>query len=208
MEAGADEAVAETATDRFAADARAREAWAKAPRPERMDQPGPLNRRPAGPPRSALGAGDATPAAAAATTLAELEEAVRRFEGCPLRRTAINLERAETRITNTVFWRPPGNRTPTPDEIAACRPFTDRHIALVEPAVIVLLGGAAAKTMLETTEGIMRLRGKWRTLEVAGKTYRAMPTLHPAYLLRQPAQKRLAWLDLLEVRAVLDGSDG
>jgi len=120
--------------------------------------------------------------------------------------SAIGLVRAETRITNTVFWRPPGNRTPSPDEIAACQPFTERHIELIDPAVIILTGGAAAKTMLKTDTGIMRLRGRWKTISVGGRDYPAMPTLHPAYLLRQPAQKRMAWQDLLEVRLRLEGS--
>jgi DNA polymerase len=117
---------------------------------------------------------------------------------------AIGLDRTGVYITNVVYWRPPGNRTPTPDETAICRPFTERQIELVNPKILVLLGGVSAKHLLATGEGIMRLRGRWRTVSVGGRDYPAMPTLHPAYLLRQPAQKRLAWADLLEIRAALE----
>jgi DNA polymerase len=117
---------------------------------------------------------------------------------------AIGLEREEVHITNIVFWRPPGNRNPTPVEAAVCRPFTDRQLALVKPQVIVFLGGAAAKAMLDTTDGIMRLRGKWRSFEAPHGRIDALATLHPAYLLRNPAQKRLAWRDFLEIRKRLD----
>lgn len=117
---------------------------------------------------------------------------------------AIGLDRSQAYITNIVFWRPPGNRTPAPAEAAVCRPFTERQIALVNPKVLVFLGGAAAKQMLGTSEGIMRLRGKWRSFECAGLTFRTMASLHPAYLLRQPQQKRLAWRDFLEIRKALD----
>lgn len=117
---------------------------------------------------------------------------------------AIGLDRTSVYITNVVYWRPPGNRTPTPDETAACLPFTERQIEMIDPAILVFLGGAAAKHLLATSVGIMRLRGKWQTYSVAGTQYRAMPTLHPAYLLRQPAQKKLAWADFLEIQAALD----
>jgi DNA polymerase len=120
---------------------------------------------------------------------------------------AIGLDRSQAYITNIVFWRPPGNRTPAPAETAVCRPFTERQIELVKPKLLVFLGGAAAKHMLETGEGIMRLRGKWRSFECSGHAIRAMATLHPAYLLRQPLQKRLAWRDFLEIRKALDEAD-
>ncbi len=113
-------------------------------------------------------------------------------------------------ITNILPWRPPGNRQPTDAEIAACLPFLAQHIALVAPRVLVFLGGTAAKTLLGRSEGITRLRGHWYeyaspTLEKAGLApIPAMATLHPAYLLRQPAQKRAAWKDLLSVRQRLD----
>jgi DNA polymerase len=117
---------------------------------------------------------------------------------------AIALTEADVYITNTVYWRPPGNRTPTPQEIEACRPFLERQIELVAPDVLVLLGGAAAKQVLGTEEGIMKLRGKWRGYESGGRTIRAMATLHPAFLLRTPAAKRQAWRDLLMIKAALE----
>lgn len=118
---------------------------------------------------------------------------------------AIGLTRDDVYIANVVPWRPPGNRTPTPEETALCRPFIERQIELADPDVLVCLGGAAAKELLATTEGILRLRGQWRTYDTGRRTIRAMATLHPAYLLRQPLQKRLVWRDLLALRAVLDG---
>lgn len=117
---------------------------------------------------------------------------------------AIELDRKNVYISNVIPWRPPGNRTPTPPETEICRPFIERHIELVSPKIIVLLGGSSAKTLLKTNEGIMRLRGKWAEVEIGGQTLRAMPTLHPAYLLRQPGQKALAWKDLLKIRQALD----
>jgi DNA polymerase len=109
-------------------------------------------------------------------------------------------------ITNTVFWRPPGNRTPTPAEQQACAPFLERAIELVRPKLLMLAGGAAAKSMLQRKEGILSLRGRWfewrssdGSLEIP-----AMPTLHPAFLLRQPAAKKKAWEDLLTLTERLD----
>jgi len=113
-------------------------------------------------------------------------------------------------ITNILPWRPPGNRQPTGAEIAACLPFLERHIALIAPRLLVFLGGTSAKTLLNRTEGITRLRGQWYdyaspAMETAGVApIPAMATLHPAYLLRQPGQKRAAWLDLIAVREKLD----
>ena len=109
-------------------------------------------------------------------------------------------------ITNVLPWRPPGNRTPTPGEIAICLPFIERHVALVRPRLIVLAGGVAAKAMLGTSEGIMKLRGRWFDYRPAGleSPVPTMPTFHPAYLLRSPAQKRDAWRDLLAIRQKLD----
>ncbi|MEM8876781.1 MAG: uracil-DNA glycosylase [Pseudomonadota bacterium] len=114
---------------------------------------------------------------------------------------AIALDRSHVHITNTVFWRPPGNRTPSPQETSICRPFLDRQIELVNPTLILVLGGAAAKELFATKDGILRMRGKWRTLSIAGREIPALPTLHPAYLLRQPAQKKLSWRDLRSLRA-------
>ena len=117
---------------------------------------------------------------------------------------SIGLSESEVYITNTVYWRPPGNRTPSPEEIEACAPFLARQIELLSPKVLVLLGGAAAKTMLGLSEGIMRLRGKWLTYACATGDMPALATLHPAYLLRNPAAKRLAWRDLLTLKAAMD----
>ena len=118
---------------------------------------------------------------------------------------AIGIGEADAQITNIVYWRPPGNRTPTPVEAQVCRPFLERQVQLVEPELVVLLGGAAAKHLLGVDDGIMRLRGKWREIEIGGRRVRALATLHPAFLLRTPAQKRLAWRDMLALAAALDG---
>ncbi len=122
---------------------------------------------------------------------------------------AIGLDRGQVYITNTIYWRPPGNRTPTPQEVMACYPFMQRQIALIRPHVLVLVGGAAAKTVLQRTEGIMRLRGRWHEVAVegGGEPIPAMATFHPAYLLRSPAQKREAWQDLQAIRERLDSRE-
>lgn len=116
---------------------------------------------------------------------------------------AIGFDEAGVHITNIVYWRPPGNRTPTPQEAQICRPFLERQIELVAPEVVLLLGGAAAKHVLDVVDGIMRIRGQWREIEIAGRRIRAIASLHPAYLLRTPAAKRLAWRDLLAVKVAL-----
>jgi DNA polymerase len=102
-------------------------------------------------------------------------------------------------ITNTVFWRPPGNRTPTLQEQMVCQPFLERAIVLVSPKVLLLAGGASAKSVLQRSEGILSLRGRWFdwTSSDGVMTLPAMPTLHPAFLLRQPGAKKRAWTDLL-----------
>ena len=188
---------------------------------------------------------DARQLARNCTSIAELEAAIRGFEGCALKRTAkntvfadgvpgapvmvvgeapgadedrlgkpfvgvsgqlmdrmfeaIGMSRArDLYITNILFWRPPGNRTPTQAEQAMCIAFTRRHIELAQPKVLILAGGTSAKAILDTTDGIMRLRGKWTTLRLDdGTEVRALPTFHPAYLLRTPASKRQSWYDLL-----------
>jgi DNA polymerase len=201
-----------------------------------------------------LGTSEATATArelaAAATTLDELKEAIRQFEGLSLKGTATNLvfadgnpaarlmligeapgaeedrrglpfvgpagqlldrmlaaighDRTNSYITNIVNWRPPGNRKPSPAEMALCQPFIDRHIALVNPALIILLGDTAAKTLTNRTEGITRLRGKWFTWDRPdGGTIPLLPTFHPAFLLRSPNQKREAWMDLLAAKRKL-----
>ncbi len=183
-----------------------------------------------------------------ARTLDELREELAKFEGCALRKTAMNLvfsdgnpaspvmfigeapgededrqgkpfvgvsgklldkilaaagiARSDIYISNILFWRPPGNRTPTDGEIASCLPFVKRHIALIKPKFLVPMGGIAAKTLLRTTEGITRLRGRWTTYNSGqGSGLDApipcLPIYHPAYLLRQSSAKRQAWNDIL-----------
>jgi DNA polymerase len=117
---------------------------------------------------------------------------------------AIGLSEADVHITNIVYWRPPGNRTPTPQEAQVCGPFLERQVELVAPDLVLLLGGVAANHILGATEGIMRVRGKWREVTLGERKVRAIATLHPAYLLRTPTAKRLTWRDLLAVKAALD----
>ena len=116
---------------------------------------------------------------------------------------SIDLDRSRVRIVNVVPWRPPGNRTPSEIEMAQCLPFLHRHIALIRPDVLVLLGGVAVKAMIGGKDGITRVRGRWRKLDIPGldAPVPTLPTYHPAYLLRQSAAKRLAWADLLALRA-------
>lgn len=116
---------------------------------------------------------------------------------------AIALDETNTHITNIVYWRPPGNRAPTPQEAMLCRPFLERQIELVDPDVIILMGGSAAKQILSTSDGIMRTRGKWRKIEIGGRERQALATLHPAYLLRTPAAKHMVWKDLLAVKKII-----
>ncbi len=255
VEMGADEALSETARDRFAEPAPA----ASAP-PPRREAARPSAPSPAPPPAPLVGPlvgpgevqASAREMAQAAGDLAALRAALEAFEGCELKATASNLvfadgnpesrimligeapgrdedrqglpfvgvsgqlldlmldsiglDRSKAYISNILFWRPPGNRTPTPAEIAACLPFVERHIELVRPSHLLLLGGLSAKTLMGRSEGITRLRGIWSDLSF-GKLESPIPalaTLHPAYLLRQPAQKRLAWRDFLSFRRALD----
>jgi len=190
---------------------------------------------------------DARALAESCRTLAELEAAIRGFEGCALKRTAKNTVFADGTpgapvmivgeapgadedrvgkpfvgvsgqlmdrmmgaiglsrdggfyITNILFWRPPGNRTPTTTEQGMCLAFTRRHIELARPKVLVLAGGVSVKAVLDTTEGITRLRGKWTTYPLGdGTQIPTLPTFHPAYLLRTPASKRQSWQDLLAI---------
>ena len=117
---------------------------------------------------------------------------------------AIGLDRNGVYISNVLPWRPPGNRTPTSLEVAACLPFTQRHIELVAPRWLVTVGAAATHTLTGTTDGILRLRGKWLEVDIGALRIATLPMLHPAYLLRTPAQKRLAWVDLRKLRRVMD----
>lgn len=252
---GADEAVGDRPLDRCRVSAIA----VSEPEPNPMPRPNPPR---AGPPPLPSHPGQLTPpvlaaagakeAALAAKTLAELEAAVRNFEGCGLKRTAthtvfadgnpaaplmvigeapgadedrigrpfvgragqlldrmlgaIGVDRTNAYITNVLFWRPPGNRKPTPDEIASCLPFVWRHIALCQPRVVMLAGGTSTAALLGRSEGIMKLRGRWFDLEVAGLDHKvpAIATFHPAFLLRAPARKNEAWADLLSVQSKLE----
>ncbi len=117
---------------------------------------------------------------------------------------AIGLDRSQVYISNILPWRPPGNRTPTSAEITLCLPFIERHIELASPDILLLLGGISVKALFDTSEGIMRLRGRWKIYHAGEKEIPALATFHPAFLLRQPAQKKQAWQDLLALRARLD----
>jgi uracil-DNA glycosylase len=123
---------------------------------------------------------------------------------------SIGLDRGKALILNVLPWRPPGNRTPTDEEINLCLPFLLRHLALVRPRRLVLLGALAARALTGRTEGIRRLRGRWLEIAVPGlaEPVPALPTYHPAYLLRTPAAKREAWADLLALRRALDADIG
>jgi DNA polymerase len=192
----------------------------------------------------------ATNAARACNTIAELEAAIRAFDGCALKATATNTviargnpqaklmivgeapgrdedaqglpfvgesgqlldrmlkaigrDESNVYISNLLFWRPPGNRDPSTEEIVACRPFVERLIELVQPKILVCTGKFSTGTLLGTTQGITRVRGRWHEYRRGDLVVPAMPMLHPAYLLRQPGVKREAWRDMLELAAKLD----
>jgi len=251
VEAGADEAIADTPVDRLVARPPAPPApmAVAGPQPARVPRPAPA--RAAAPVTEGDAIGNAQAMAAAATSLAELQAALEAFDGCPLKRTATNTvfadgvaagrvmligeapgreedrigkpfvgragqlldkmlaaigldRKANAYITNVINWRPPDNRDPTPEEAGACLPFLRRHIELADPGVIILLGAVAARHVVGVSDGIMRLRGRWLEYRVGERMVPLMPTLHPAYLLRQPAHKKLAWRDLQAVRARMD----
>ncbi len=118
---------------------------------------------------------------------------------------AIGLDRDRAYITNTLYWRPPGNRAPTADELALCLPFLERQVEIVAPRLLVYTGGTAAKAMLGRSEGITRLRGRWFALQRPGREpIPAIAMFHPAYLLRRPERKRDSWRDLLAVREKME----
>ena len=117
---------------------------------------------------------------------------------------AIGLDRTAVYIANVIPWRPPGNRTPTPQETQICLPFIQRQIELVDPELLVCLGSPSSQAVLGLTDGIMRSRGRWLTYNTGRREVRAIATLHPAYLLRQPLQKRLVWRDFLAVRKAIN----
>ena len=259
IEWGADEAIEPTPQSRLGATLlRPAQPAQKSPAlaPQLSEQPIPAF-RPAPAPARTLGPVDqaavlsAREAARAAPDLAALKEALARFDGVALSKTATNLvfadgnpkakvmlvgeapgadedrlglpfvgvsgqlldrmmaaiglDRTSFYITNVCLWRPPGNRKPTDLELAAQKPFVERHIELVAPKILVLVGAAAAQGLLGTTEGITRLRGRWFQYRPGSGegAIPALPIFHPAYLLRQPAQKRETWRDLLKLREVL-----
>jgi DNA polymerase len=116
---------------------------------------------------------------------------------------AIGLDRSSAYIANVIPWRPPGNRTPTPQETQICLPFIQRQIELVNPDVLVTLGNPSTQTLLSTREGIMKTRGRWFDYDTGTRTIRAIATFHPAYLLRSPSYKRMSWQDLRAIAKAL-----
>jgi uracil-DNA glycosylase family 4 len=117
---------------------------------------------------------------------------------------AIGLDRSKAYIANVIPWRPPGNRTPTPQETQICLPFIQRQIELVNPDVLVTLGNPSTQTLLSTREGIMKTRGRWFDYDTGTRTIKAIATFHPAYLLRSPSYKRMSWLDLRAIAKALE----
>ena len=258
VDMGADEVISETPINRFEAPAPEEkpveakeevkvEAKAEAPAAKPVSAP-----TPAPAPNPQVSEEAAHDLASKAKTLDDLQKAVEGFDGCSLKKTAMNTVFArgnpasglmlvgeapgadEDRqgkpfvgpagqlldkmlaaidlkseddfyISNILPWRPPGNRNPTDAESAMCLPFIKRHIELAGPKLLVLLGGVAVKALLEETQGITRVRGKWFTYKVGKTEIPTIPIFHPAYLLRQPQLKRQAWQDLLEIKAKLDG---
>jgi len=117
---------------------------------------------------------------------------------------AIGLDRTKVYIANTVPWRPPGNRTPTPEEMALCLPFLHRQVELVAPKLVMTLGGPAMQTIFDTTTGIIKMRGKWAERSIGRHVAEVIPTLHPAYLLRNAPAKEQAWADMLSLQMKMD----
>jgi DNA polymerase len=116
---------------------------------------------------------------------------------------AIGLDRSSAYIANIIPWRPPGNRDPSPQETQICLPFIRRQIELVDPDVLVCLGKPSSQAVLELKDGIMKTRGRWYDYDTGKRKIRAMPTFHPAYLLRSPSYKRMTWQDLRAVKKAL-----
>jgi DNA polymerase len=116
---------------------------------------------------------------------------------------SVGLNRSDVYITNILPWRPPGNRKPSEDEIALFTPFVRRHISLINPRILLLLGGSAVSALMNITAGITKTRGRWMTYPDADTTVQVMASFHPAFLLRTPAQKKLAWRDFLAVKQKL-----
>ena len=248
VEAGVDETIGEAALDRYALVSEppppalvSEPTTARAPKP-------PLARQAA--PEKTLH--DAYALAESAGTVEALRQALDSFNGCSLKKTAMNLvfgdgdvrarilligeapgaeedrrgipfvgpsglllnrmlasiglDRSRVFISNTVFWRPPGNRTPTPQETALCLPFLERLVEIIDPGIVVTLGGAAAKSLLAQSESVGRLRGRWFPYSTPRlpRPVQATALYHPAYLLRTPAQKKAAWRDLLAIKGKLE----
>lgn len=121
---------------------------------------------------------------------------------------AIGLDRTRVYIANMVPWRPPGNREPSPEELALCTPFLVRQVELVAPKFLLTLGNVPTRSLFHTTNGITRMRGQWKELEIGSHRVRSLATLHPAYLLRTPASKALAWRDMLSLRQAIEADKG
>ena len=118
---------------------------------------------------------------------------------------AIQLNRENVYLTNIIFWRPPGNRKPTEEEISACLPFVKKHINLINPKILVLVGATAASAILNIQTGITQIRGRWKNIETEDiKTLKSIAIFHPAFLLRQPSRKREAWEDLKKIKIEID----
>ena len=261
VDMGADETIGDEPVDRFAASAerlRNQQAGQATPAPAPIAARSAPPSRPVQPPVSTeQTVQDSRRIASSCETLGDLEEALKTFDACPLKRTATNLCYADGNpqarvmfigeapgrdediqgkpfvgrsgqlldkmlaaigldrnagepdkaafITNVIYWRPPGNRKPTENETLMCMPFVERTIELQSPDFIVCLGATPMQRLTGRTDGILKSRGRWMEIEVAGRAIPLVATLHPAYLLRQPAQKRLAWRDFLEIRIRLDG---
>lgn len=116
---------------------------------------------------------------------------------------AIGLDRSKVYIANMVPWRPPGNRNPTPDELAQCAPFLHRQVELVNPKLVVTLGNVPTQSLFATSQGITRMRGQWKTLDINNWRGPVLPTLHPAFLLRTPSAKAQAWKDMLSLKQAM-----
>src|SRR6478752_438148 len=196
IEAGADALVGEKPVDRFAAGDVILPARAPNPATARAESaagtPSPV--APPAPDEAAMAARDIAKRAA---TLDELRAVLDRMLA------AIGLDRTSVYIANIVPWRPPGNRTPTPQESQICLPFISRQIELADPDILVCLGGPSAQTLLGIKEGITKTRGRWFSFDTGKREIRAMPTFHPAFLLRSPLQKRFAWRDFLAIKKAL-----
>jgi DNA polymerase len=119
---------------------------------------------------------------------------------------AIGLNRSSVYIANVIPWRPPGNRTPTPQETQICLPFIQRQIELVNPDILVTLGNPSTQTLLQTRDGIMKTRGRWVDYDTGTRKIKAIATFHPAYLLRSPSYKRLAWMDLRAIAKAMEAT--